>query len=71
MSERIPPAIHSNEAETVAKVDRVIKTRREFGEWFRDRRDSISSDIHTKPTQAMQMLEAACWEAFKEGGKVR
>lgn len=65
------PAIHSNERETQAKVDRVIETRREFGEWFRDRREWISHHIHTKPAQAMQTLEAVCWEAFKEGGKAR
>jgi hypothetical protein len=71
MSERIQPAIHSNERETQAKVDRIIETRREFGEWFRDRREPISSMIHTDPARAMTIIEAACYEAFKKGAETR
>jgi hypothetical protein len=65
------PAIHSNERETVAKVDRIIEQRREFGAWFRDRREWICHHIHTEPAQAMQTLESACWEAFKKGAEGR
>jgi len=65
------PAIHSNEPETVAKVDRIIETRRQFGEWFRDRREAVARLAYTDPARLMQVVESACWEAFKKGAEGR
>jgi len=51
--------------------DEEIKQRREFGVWFRDKREPTSRLIHTDPARAMTIIEAACWEAFKKGAEGR